>query len=691
MIYMAHPYTTMHVQFQFLKLFEPLKMMKKWLFLFFFYCCLLTAKKGFYIPGVLPVEFHVGSSVEVKAVKLTSIRTQMPYDYYYLPFCLPDGELQYKSENLGEILRGDRIVNTPFALNMDIPVKCALLCAKNNVKTKLSAAESDLLIEKIRNEYRVHLLIDNLPGTTKTQLENGRDAYMHGYALGFWCVQLEFFSTETYRIVGFEIQARSLSSMQYVPDSGKSCSWNSESEAQPLKPGVVNEIYWSYSAEWRLSPIRWASRWDSYLSMRSNQIHWLSIVNSIVIVVFLAGFLGLIIMRTVRRDIAYYNRLDESLDDTMEESGWKLVHGDIFRPPRRATLLVCVLGTGIQLLGMALVTLAFAMVGMLSPSSRGALMSVAFLFAGYFAGRMYKTLRLSNWKSASLKVLRSTACLFPTFLFVVGLILNILVWENKSSGTVPFSSIMSLLSMFFCIDIPLVMIGFRFGFRKKPYHHPVRTNQIPRQVPEQPFYSNVVISILFSGILPFLAMFLELFFIFTAMWQNQFYYLFGFLFIVFIILIISTALMSILIIYFLLAVENYHWWWRSFFVGGSSAFYVFAYSIYYAATKLEIVGVTPKLLYFGYTILISVTFWILTGTVGFYASSCLAYTIILVPFLRLLPYVTHFSASYQIFEMAYRFFTFSRWPKILIASINSHFQFHFSGTFPEIANTDFNQ
>ncbi|KRX88014.1 Transmembrane 9 superfamily member 4, partial [Trichinella pseudospiralis] len=336
----------------------------------------------------------------------------------------------------------------------------------------------------------------------------------------------------------------------------------------------------------------------------------------------------LIIMRTVRRDIAYYNRLDESLDDTMEESGWKLVHGDIFRPPRRATLLVCVLGTGIQLLGMALVTLAFAMVGMLSPSSRGALMSVAFLFAGYFAGRMYKTLRLSNWKSASLKVLRLTACLFPTFLFVVGLILNILVWENKSSGTVPFSSIMSLLSMFFCIDIPLVMIGFRFGFRKKPYHHPVRTNQIPRQVPEQPFYSNVVISILFSGILPFLAMFLELFFIFTAMWQNQFYYLFGFLFIVFIILIISTALMSILIIYFLLAVENYHWWWRSFFVGGSSALYVFAYSIYYAVTKLEIVGVTPKLLYFGYTILISVTFWILTGTVGFYASSCTAYTII---------------------------------------------------------------
>lgn len=37
-----------------------------------------------------------------------------------------------------------------------------------------------------------------------------------------------------------------------------------------------------------------------------------------------------------------------------EESGWKLVHGDVFRPPRRLELLSALLGTGAQLALLAL-------------------------------------------------------------------------------------------------------------------------------------------------------------------------------------------------------------------------------------------------------------------------------------------------------------------------------------------------
>ena len=58
---------------------------------------------GFYIPGVAPVEFSVGETVEVKAVKMTSTQTQLPYEYYSLPLCVPkNGSIQYKSENLGK-------------------------------------------------------------------------------------------------------------------------------------------------------------------------------------------------------------------------------------------------------------------------------------------------------------------------------------------------------------------------------------------------------------------------------------------------------------------------------------------------------------------------------------------------------------------------------------------------------------
>lgn len=73
----------------------------------------------FYVPGVAPVEFVKGQPIMVKAVKMTSTHTQLPYEYYSLQFCLPkNGTVVYKTENLGEVLRGDRIVNTPYEVGM---------------------------------------------------------------------------------------------------------------------------------------------------------------------------------------------------------------------------------------------------------------------------------------------------------------------------------------------------------------------------------------------------------------------------------------------------------------------------------------------------------------------------------------------------------------------------------------------
>ncbi len=71
---------------------------------------------------------------------------------------------------------------------------------------------------------------------------------------------------------------------------------------------------------------------------------------------------------------------------------------------------------------------------------------------------------------------------------------------------------------------------------------------------------------------------------------------------------------------FLRGRQDYNWWWRSFVVSGGSAIYVFAYAVFYFFTQLEITEFIPTLLYFGYTTIMVVTFWLLTGTVGFYAA-----------------------------------------------------------------------
>lgn len=64
----------------------------------------------------------------------------------------------------------------------------------------------------------------------------------------------------------------------------------------------------------------------------------------------------MIMVRTLRRDIAKYNA-EEGIDEAIEETGWKLVHGDVFRPPRNSRLFAAVIGSGIQIFFMSLITI----------------------------------------------------------------------------------------------------------------------------------------------------------------------------------------------------------------------------------------------------------------------------------------------------------------------------------------------
>jgi len=68
--------------------------------------------------------------------------------------------------------------------------------------------------------------------------------------------------------------------------------------------------------------------------------------------------------------------------------------------------------------------------------------------------------------------------------------------------------------------------------------------------------------------------------------------------------------------YFQLTSEDYHWWWRSFFSSSSSAVYVFLYSILYFSTRLQIEKTVSTMLYFGYMWVMSLTFFLLTGSIG---------------------------------------------------------------------------
>jgi transmembrane 9 superfamily protein 2/4 len=58
--------------------------------------------------------------------------------------------------------------------------------------------------------------------------------------------------------------------------------------------------------------------------MTDDQIHWFSIINSVMIVLFLSGMVAMIMVRTLYKDISKYNQLDTQ-EEAAEETGWKLV------------------------------------------------------------------------------------------------------------------------------------------------------------------------------------------------------------------------------------------------------------------------------------------------------------------------------------------------------------------------------
>jgi transmembrane 9 superfamily protein 2/4 len=96
----------------------------------------------------------------------------------------------------------------------------------------------------------------------------------------------------------------------------------------------------SYDVHWEKSAIEWGSRWDAYLfaNAPNDKVHWFSITNSIMVVLFLTVMVAMILLRALRKDIAQYNDA-ASIEDAKEESGWKLVHGDVFRPPSTYPML----------------------------------------------------------------------------------------------------------------------------------------------------------------------------------------------------------------------------------------------------------------------------------------------------------------------------------------------------------------
>lgn len=617
---------------------------------FALFCLCFPIISSFYLPGIAPRSYEEGDPLEIMANKLVSPKNKLPYDYYSLPFCGAEQKKDHRSKpvNLGQVLMGDRMKPTDFKIHMKEDFGCNVLCTK-----RISSDDFKNLNRRIGQGYAVRLNLDNMPVVIKGMNRAQDDAYRFGYDIGFEQNGAKFINNHLkfkifyndpksdtrgpsnfgdldtavgFRIVGFEVLP--LSVKHTLDASSKptnaTCPVQDTLEPMEIKDGA--SVTYTYDVQFVQSSMRWATRWDKLLETSEDlkQIQWFSIVNSLMISLFLTALVGTVLLRTVLRDFSRYNALEE--DDDEDVTGWKLVHGDVFRTPQHPVLLSIFCGSGTQTLWMTTILLFFALLGFLSPAYRGGLITtmlslwvLASSVNGYSSARVYSS--FENSQNRKLVTLGS-AFLFPGLSFTLFFTLNLFVWGSGSSGAVPFTTLLLLLFMWFGISVPLVFAGAYIGYKAKPYEFPTRTNQIPRQIPASPFNVPQGVYVVLAGVLPFGTVFMELVFILNSIWHNQILYLFGMLSIVFLILVVTCAEMSIVFTYLTLAAERWTWWWQAFGGSASSGLYMFLYSLYYIGSQAAIdhMPFVSTMMFITYSMVVSVAFSLMCGSIGFFSS-----------------------------------------------------------------------
>ena len=526
---------------------------------------LTTVVNGFYIPGVQPQEFRRGDEVPMKVNAMTSIHTQIPKDFYRLPFCRPPKGPKMASENLGEFLTGNKIQNSAYTLNMLTETYCQKLCQIS--MTKVEAAKMRL---HIKYGYHNNWIIDNLPSAAvglNAATGEKQKHYAGGFPVGFIAsdtkmpyvfnhvnIIIDYHqrdpAVDTYRVVGFSVEPMSIEhefqgdyewdgvSAEGMNKPLSTCSAGTHMERTMIRKNQVvkpdSKILYTYDVTWKESPVAWSSRWDVYLSedhLVPAQVHWYSITNSILVVLFLSLLVISILVRNLKRDIAAYNALaalaDDEKDDDMDESGWKLVHADVFRPPQNFPMLYCVfIGSGVQMGITVLLSILFSAVGFLSPARRGSLMNaiLAFyvltgIFAGFVSSKLYKSFKGRMWQLCTV----FTATLFPGIAFCLFLFFNVILAFMHSSASAPFLDVIILAAMWCCVSIPLVFLGAYFGYKQESIEFPTVTSTIARAIPPPQPLLHPMVGMIAAGIVPFAAAYVELFFIMTSLWMDQFY------------------------------------------------------------------------------------------------------------------------------------------------------------------------
>uniref|UniRef100_A0A0G4ICY1 Transmembrane 9 superfamily member n=1 Tax=Chromera velia CCMP2878 TaxID=1169474 RepID=A0A0G4ICY1_9ALVE len=516
--------------------------------------------------------------------------------------------------SLGQILRGDRLATSFYKLQFRVTEPLKSICKK-----KLTADDIRLFKDAVDRNYVFEMYIDDLPVVAPIGLKSGEERYLMNklkFVMGF----------NQDAVVSVEIANQDASGMV---------------DLKLLSPDMELEFY--YEVQWDsrttiMPEMRLVKQLTGHLGGSSSQsmdIHWLSIINSLVLVMLIVSLLLLIILRIVRSDLSRMLQLPEDeLAPGEEETGWKLLHADVFRAPPHRMWFCASVGAGTQLL---VVTLAVVLTGcMHTYLDRGKMVVIGSLVytlgsfaAGYMSANFYRKLGGIKW-AWNIVI---TALAFSGPAFLMWCVLNTIAFAHGSTAALPWYTVVTLVFWYLCATLPMTVIGGILGKRDGEtavdagFAFPVKTNKLAREIPKGRWYNSFWFQTLVSGLLPFSAIYIEMHYVFLSVWGNRLYSLYGVLLLSILALFLVSSTIAVLMTYFSLNSEDHRWWWRSFFQGGGVALFFFLHCFYYFFAASKMAGMLQVSFYFGYSLVTAWALFLMMGAVTFFADFAFIYYI----------------------------------------------------------------
>ena len=580
-----------------------------------------------------------GEILNINLRKIQSLLTQQPIN-------LKKFDLFKSKEN---VTKNEKNIETDFILNLNKNEFCKVL------NTKLLEEEFvEKLIWMIKRKYYYKFFLDNLPsarGFLQENLKENSIDYSRGIPLGYeikgnneneekernhYYIYNHFIfkvslhevtlknDSKGYEIVGFTTYPASI---QQNENNLGCADYNNKSSHEipklnesflPQHIKANEKITFTYDVIFEKSNLTLSMRLDNYTNSKHyEKIHWLGIIISNLIIFIFSYLVKIILNRTLKQDIDVYN-VKVIEDEFIDDSGWKQVCNDVFRKPVHPMLFASMAGNGIHIFFIIFFSLLLLMILILfnKTESNGEIALTMFIFSilfscvgGYISGRLYKYFKGQNWK----KNAYLTAFFYPSIIFLIFVIINFLFFLEGTEHT-NFMEVIIIMVVWIVFSSPLTLIGAFFGTKTKSTKIPCRVNPCPTFIPDKPWYFRMRYLIWVTGLIPYMAVFIEFSLFMASIWEDRFGYIFTFLLISIIVLIIVSAEVSIITVYLCLCKGDYRWWWKSFCFGGSSAIYIMLYIIYYFFAYLDITRFTSIVYYFGSMAILSSTIFLLCGS-----------------------------------------------------------------------------